>query len=338
MLRAYSVFFALTFFMLVGLPAMARDQVRAVGSSTVYPFVTVAAEEFGRNTTFRTPIVEATGTGGGIKLFCGGIGEQYADIVNASRAIETSELAMCAENGIQDVLEFKIGYDGIVLANALDSPEFSLTKMQIFLALAKEIPSGGKLVTNTYRKWSEIDPTLPDVEIEVIGPPPTSGTRDSFVHLVLEKACKNLPEFVAAYPDEKMRQKQCHMVREDGPFITAGENDNLIIQKLTHNSAALGIFGFGFLDQNASLVKAAKINGVVPDYDTIASYEYTVARPLYIYVKAEHGAVVPSLKPFVTEILSNASVGEDGYLTMKGLIPLPEEQQNQYRSKAASEL
>jgi phosphate transport system substrate-binding protein len=306
--------------------ALAGEQIRAAGSSTVYPFVTVSAEEFGRNSKHKTPIVESTGTGGGFKLFCAGDGAKTTDLANASRAIKKSEKELCAKNGVKGITEIKIGYDGIVIANVVGATKLSLTKGQVFKALARKVPAGGKLVDNPYKKWSDIDSKLPAKKIEVYGPPPTSGTRDAFVELVMQKACVNLPEFKAEYPDKKKRKKACHVLREDGAFIEAGENDNLIVQKLKNNSDALGIFGFSFLDQNASSVQSSKIDGVKPTFENISSGDYPVSRPLFVYLKDSHVSKTPGLREFAKELVSDNSIGEDGYLIEKGLIPLGEDE------------
>lgn len=281
-----------------------RSHIQVVGSSTVYPFTSVIAETFGRDTEFRTPIIESTGTGGGFKLFCSGIGYGFPDFSNASRPIEKSEIAKCAENGIKQIVEIKIGYDGIVLANATKGKKFSLTKEQIFLALREG---------STYKKWSEIDPSLPDTKITIYGPPTTSGTRDAFVELVMEEPCKKLTN---------LSKKKCGVIRSDGHFIEAGENDNLIVQKLMHDEDALGIFGFSFLEENNSVIKAATINNAAPSFDSIVSGKYPVSRPLFIYFKKEHLNLVPGMKEFISEIVSKNTIGSDGYLLQKGLIPL----------------
>jgi len=311
----------------LGLPmaAEARDQIRIVGSSTVYPFVTSVAETFGADTDFSTPVVEQTGTGGGFKLFCSGIGNSYPDFSNASRAIKESEVENCNAAGIKDIVEIKIGYDGIVIANTVESSHYELTTEQIFLALAKKIPDGDKLIDNPYKKWNEIDASLPAVKIAVYGPPPTSGTRDAFVELVMEKECKNLPAFVKAVPDKKSRKKVCHALREDGYYLDSGENDNLIVQKLRKNKEALGIFGFSFLDQNSAVVQGSTVNGANPTFEEIASGDYVISRPLYVYMKGEHVTTVPGMKDFVESLVSDEAIGEEGYLTMKGLIPLQED-------------
>ena len=299
--------------------AEARDQIRIVGSSTVFPFSTAVAEQFGKTSSFTTPVVESTGSGGGMKLFCAGVGEDHPDITNASRRIKKSEFENCTKNGI-DITEVKVGFDGIVLANAKSGPSLDLTLEQVFLALAKEIPVDGKLVANPNTMWSDIDPSLPNAKIEVLGPPPTSGTRDAFVEIAMEGGCKTL----AGAKDLGLAKKACHEIREDGAFIEAGENDNLIVQKLEANPAAFGIFGFSFLDQNSDKVKGAKINGTEPEFEEIAAGNYPVSRSLYFYVKQQHVGVIPGIKEYVTEFTSDTAWGPDGYLVDKGLIPLPD--------------
>ncbi|MEM9205146.1 MAG: substrate-binding domain-containing protein [Pseudomonadota bacterium] len=301
--------------------AEARDQIQIVGSSTVFPFATAVAEQFGQKTEFNTPVIESTGSGGGLKLFCSGVGLEHPDVTNASRAIKDSEVELCASNGVTEVTEFRIGFDGIVLGNSVSGPSLSLTKDQIFRALAKQLPDeSGNLVPNPNVNWSDIDASLPAAKIEVLGPPPTSGTRDAFVELVMEKACL-----------EGMDEDVCAQIREDGGYVEAGENDNLIVQKLEANPAALGIFGFSFLDQNASKIKGATVNGVEPTFDNIASGEYAVSRSLYFYVKKAHVGVVPGIAEYVTEF-ANAATDEEGYLVDKGLIPLPEDEAGALRA------
>jgi len=299
--------------------AEARDQIRVVGSSTVFPFSTAVAEQFGKTTSFATPVVESTGSGGGMKLFCAGVGENHPNMTDASRRIKKSEFENCTANGI-DITEVKVGFDGIVLANAKSGDDLALTLEQLFLALAKEIPQGGKLVPNPYTNWSEIDSSLPNKKIEVLGPPPTSGTRDAFVEIAMEGGCKTL----AGAKDLGLAKKACHAIREDGVFVEAGENDNLIVQKLEANPAAYGIFGFSFLDQNSDKVKGATINGTAPEFEEIAAGNYPVSRSLYFYVKQQHVGVIPGIKEFVTEFTSEQAWGPDGYLVDKGLIPLPD--------------
>jgi len=313
-----------------------RDYISIVGSSTVYPFATVVAEQFGRTTEFRTPTIESTGSGGGLKLFCSGVGVQYPDITNSSRRIRSSELRDCEANGVDGVLEIKIGYDGIVLANDKTAPEYSVTTSQIFLALAKRVPApdGSGLIANPYTRWSQIDAALPDATIEVLGPPPTSGTRDAFLELVMEPGCDSFETIAALSGDE--HDAACFQMREDSHFIEAGENDNLIVQKLQANPAALGIFGFSFLDQNADKVRGSTINGQAPTFDSIADGSYAVARPLFFYVKVAHVGSIPGIREFLREFTSDAASGDFGYLSDKGLIPLPEDERASVAASVSS--
>ena len=304
-------------------PSFARDQIRIVGSSTVFPFSTAVAEQFGKTSKFKTPVVESTGSGGGMKLFCSGIGVEHPDITNASRRIKASEFEKCTTAGIK-ITEVKVGFDGIVLANAKGGPTLALTKQQIFLALAKEVPVDGKMVANPYVKWSDIDASLPDANIEVLGPPPTSGTRDAFVELAMEGGAKTFDSLAALRKsDKKAFQAVAHTLREDGAFIEAGENDNLIVQKLEANPAAVGIFGFSFLDQNADKMKGATVDGAEPTFENIAAGDYGVSRSLYFYVKQQHVGVIPGIAEYVAEFTSEKAWGDEGYLVDKGLIPLP---------------
>ena len=303
--------------------AFARDQIRIVGSSTVFPFSTAVAEQFGRSTTFKTPIVESTGSGGGLKLFCAGVGESTPDIANASRRIKASEVKRCEENGVTDVVEIRVGFDGIVLANSKKSEPLSLTTKQLFLALAREIPIAGKLVENPNRTWKDIDAALPDRKIEVLGPPPTSGTRDAFVELAMEGGAKQIPMLAELKAtDKKAFKAVAHAIREDGAYVEAGENDNLIVQKLNANPSAIGIFGFSFLDQNEDRIQGSPVNGTEPTFEAIASGQYPISRSLYFYVKKGHVGQVPGLREYIVEFTSEKSVGIEGYLAEKGLIPL----------------
>jgi phosphate transport system substrate-binding protein len=312
---------------LTAAPALARDQIRIVGSSTVYPFTTAVAEQFGKTSGMKTPVVESTGTGGGFKLFCAGVGEAHPDFTNASRAIKKGEFEDCANNGVTEVVEIKVGFDGLAVANSTNGPEVKLTKQQIFLALAKQIPDkDGKLIANPYTMWNEIDPSLPAQKIEVYGPPPTSGTRDSFVELVMEpgaESFESLKELKKS--DSKAFEAVWKSMREDGLFVEAGENDNLIVQKLVGNTNAFGIFGFANVAENAQ-IRGLAIDGVAPTIDTIASGEYKVARPLFVYAKKQHVGVIPGMAEFVAEFTSEKTTGEDSYLTEKGLIALPGEE------------
>jgi phosphate transport system substrate-binding protein len=298
-----------------------RDTIRIVGSSTVYPFTTAVAEQFGKKTGAPTPVVESTGTGGGFKLFCAGVGENHPDATNASRPIKEGELADCTKNGVT-VTEVKIGYDAIVMAMAVEHENMALTTEMIYKALAKFVIIDGEAVENPYKTWADIDPSLSTGKIEVLGPPPTSGTRDSFVELVIEKECKKAIKAAEMTVTEDEEKTLCKSMREDGAFIEAGENDNMIVQKLQANPNALGIFGYSFLEENSSVVKGASINGVAPEYDGIQSGEYAISRPLFVYFKNEHFDVIPNLKEFMEAYKSEDAIGEEGYLTEKGLISL----------------
>jgi len=351
--------------------ATARDTISIVGSSTVYPFATVVAERFGKSTDFKAPKVESTGSGGGLKLFCKGVGVANPDITNSSRRIKESEFNQCQQNGVKDIIEVLIGYDGIVLANAKGTEPLELSRKDIYLALAKQVPgSDGKLIANPNKTWQDVNASLPAIKIEVLGPPPTSGTRDAFVELALEGGARMIPDiaklrklgsdqadeiqalvkklgaeaaWVAAVNKKGAKAKGKdvvkiigHSVREDGAYIEAGENDNLIVNKLVANPSALGIFGFSFLDQNSDKVQGSVIDGQQPTFDTIAQGDYKVSRPLYFYVKKAHVGVVPGIKEFLTMFVSEDVIGEDGYLLDKGLIPLDEDKYDAMASSARS--
>ena len=316
--------------------AQARDNITIVGSSTVYPFATVVAENFGKTTDFKTPIIESTGSGGGMKLFCSGVGEQHPDITNASRRIKKSEFDQCQENGVKDIIEVKVGYDGIVLGSSKEAERLELSLRDIFLALAKDVPNpdgSENMVANPYQTWADVNPDLPAIKIEVLGPPPTSGTRDAFAELALEGGCKTFDWVKAMRKSDKSGYKSaCHTVREDGAYIEAGENDNLIIQKLQENPNALGVFGFSFLDQNADVIQGATIDGVAPEFELIADGSYPVSRPLYFYAKAAHFGVIPGIEEFMAAFTDDAAFGDEGYLTDKGLIPMSSEERQQFQS------
>ena len=307
--------------------ALARDYIAIVGSSTVYPFATVVAEQFGKTTKYKTPKIESTGSGGGLKLFCAGVGVEHPDITNASRRIKPSEQKTCAGNGIEEIVEVKIGYDGIAVANSRKAEQFNLTRRDLYLALAKDVPdpSGAeKLVANPYKTWKQVNPALPDKSIEVLGPPPTSGTRDAFVELVMESGCETFDWIEAMkHTDKDAFKKACFTIREDGAYIEAGENDNLIVQKLEANPNALGIFGFSFLDQNTDFIQGSSIEGVAPSFDAIADGSYPVSRPLFFYVKKAHVGVIPGITEYLAVFTSDQAWGDDGYLADKGLIPMP---------------
>jgi phosphate transport system substrate-binding protein len=318
--------------------AQAREQIRIVGSSTVYPFSATVAEQFGKATSFKTPIVESTGSGGGLKLFCAGSGVRIPDIANASRRIKKSETKMCAKNGITDIVEVKIGYDGIVIANSKKAAKFDLSLRDVFLALAKDVPAGdGKLQPNPYRTWQDVNPALPATRIEVLGPPPTSGTRDAFVELAMEGGCKTFKWIKAIKKtDKRAYTVLCHTIREDGGYIEAGENDNLIVQKLVANPKALGIFGYGFLDQNADKIQGSNINGQAPTFENIAAGNYPVSRALYFYAKKAHIGLIPGISEFMAEFTSEKAWGPDGYLVDKGLIPMPTPERAAWSRKVKS--
>ena len=317
--------------LLITANVFARDNIEVVGSSTVYPFSTVVAERYGRSTGKATPKIESTGSGGGMKLFCSGVGTNYPDITNSSRRIKMSEFKKCQENGVKDVIEVQIGYDGIVIANSVDAKSINLSRKDLFLALAAKVPGDteGSLIDNPYTNWKQINPSLPDIDIEVLGPPPTSGTRDAFVELGMEGGCKKIAWIAALKKTDKNTYKQvCHTVREDGRYIEAGENDNLIVQKLEANPAALGIFGFSFLDQNADKVQGASIESVEPTFESIADKSYPISRPLFFYVKKAHVGVVPGMMGYLKEFTSERAWGVEGYLAEKGMIPLPIKERN----------
>ena len=317
---------------------ISRDYIYIVGSSTVFPFSTAVAERFGKGSKFKTPKVESTGSGGGIKLFCEGVGVQHPDVTNSSRRIKKGEVDTCAKNGVTDITEVKIGYDGIVFANSKKSAPIQVSLKDIYLALAKVVPDpkgGDKMVQNPYKTWKEVNAELPDKKIEVLGPPPTSGTRDAFVELAMEGGCKKVPACAGLEKtDKKAFEAAFKAIREDGAFIEAGENDNLIVQKLEANPNAYGVFGYSFLDQNGDKIQGARIDGVAPDYDSISSGKYPVARSMYFYVKKVHADVIPGVREFVAEFTSDKAFGPEGYLADKGLIALPDDLRKKVRDDA----
>ena len=304
--------------------AQSRDQIKIVGSSTVFPYTQAVAEEFANETGNPSPVVESTGTGGGMKIFCGGIGEAHPDLTGASRAMKESEWQLCQDAGVTDITEVLLGYDGLSVAHSAEAPEMNLTKAHLFQALAAQVPVDGEIVDNPYTNWSEIDSSLPDQPITVFGPPPTSGTRDAFVELVMEEGCAEF-EAVTALGEDEMEQV-CQRMRQDGPFVEAGENDNLIVQRLQSDPNALGIFGYSFLYENQDTLNAAAIGGVEPNEETIASGEYGISRPLFVYIKNAHRGVIPGLDEFVAEYASEDAMGPGGYLSERGLIPLGDEE------------
>lgn len=338
--------------------AVARDTISIVGSSTVYPFATVVAERFGKATEFKAPKIESTGSGGGLKLFCNGVGVDTPDITNASRRIKQSEVEKCAKNGVTEITEVLIGYDGIVLANSKAAAPFELSRKDIYMALAKWVPGqDGKLIENPYKTWQDVNAALPAIKIEVLGPPPSSGTRDAFAELALGGGAKQVADLktlrglkanqkteiealvaklgvpagvwegIVAKKGEKAKGKDlfkqvAYGVREDGAYIEAGENDNLIVQKLVANPNALGIFGYSFLEQNSDKVQGSTIDGNAPTFEAIAEGGYAVSRPLYFYVKKAHVGTIPGIQEYLNAFVADSATGEDGYLVDKGLIPL----------------
>ena len=303
--------------------AVARDQIRIVGSSTVFPYTQAVAEQFANMTGAPAPIVESTGTGGGMKIFCAGVGADNADLTGASRAMKSSEYSLCTENGVNEITEALIGYDGLSVAVSRES-EFGwdLTLSEIYLALGAQVPVDGEWADNPYRSWSEIDPNLPNQPILAYGPPPTSGTRDAFVELAMHAGCEEL-EFVASGGyDGDWVEENCSRMRQDGLFVEAGENDNLIVQRLKADTSAMGIFGYSFLYENFDILKAVKVNSVSPNAETIGDYSYPISRPLYFYAKNAHRGVIPNFQEFIEEYMAEEALGPSGYLSERGLVTL----------------
>ena len=320
-----------------GVQAQTRDQIRVVGSSTVFPFSQAAAEEYAKSSGKRAPVVESTGTGGGMKIFCSGIGPQHADVTGASRAMTESEYKNCVKNGVTDITEAQIGFDGIAFAASKDAPSIKVTKKQLFQALAAKVEVDGKLVANPYKTWSQIDKSLPNAPIVVLGPPPTSGTRDAWVELVMHSGCNEFPAIKELRSsDRKKWDVVCSRMRTDGPFVEAGENDNLIVQRLVSDKNAHGIFGFSFLHENMDKLQGIPVNGVEATTETIADASYPVSRPIFFYVKNAHRNVIPGLSDFVAEYVSEGSMGQGGYLTERGLIPLSKDRADHVRKNIAS--
>ena len=309
-----------------------RDYIRIVGSSTVFPFASEVVERFGDMNDFKMPVIESTGSGGGLKLFCGGVGIAYPDITNASRRIKASEIRRCAENGVNDIIEVQIGFDGIVIANAKSAEPVSFEPKHLFLALAKNIPFNGQIIPNPHKRWRDIDPSLPVHPIEVLGPPPTSGTRDAFVEIAMENGAQQI-DFMAELrkSDKKAFQRIAHTLREDGVWVNSGENDSLIVNKLLANPTAFGVFGFSFLDANTDKIQGNKVNDVAPDFERIADYSYPIARSLYFYVKKAHIDVIPGIEEYVGEFIDEKTFGTEGYLTDLGLVPTSQAQRIETR-------
>ena len=310
-----------------GALAQGREQISIVGSSTVFPYSQAIAERFGNNTGAAAPIVESTGTGGGMQIFCEGIGEQYPDVTGASRAMTDGEWETCQANGVTEVTEALFGNDGLSIAVSRENEnDWTLSLAEVYQALAAQVPVDGEWVDNPYMRWSEINPDLPDTEILAYGPPPTSGTRDAFVELAMHAGCEELEYVQEQGADGDWIEENCSRMRQDGPFVEAGENDNLIVQRLTADPNAVGIFGYSFLFENSDVLKPVQINGVEPSPETIASGEYPISRPLFIYVKNAHRGVIPNLEEFIGEYMSDDAMGPDGYLPERGLVSLPDEE------------
>ncbi len=314
----------------------ARDSITIVGSSTVYPFTTTVAEQFGRGGQYKTPKVESTGTGSGIKLFCNGVGPQFPDIANASRRMNANEYSACQKNGVKEIVEVMVGYDGLVIAQNKTGPQMQLTRKDVYLALAKSVPDPANpmnLIPNPYVTWKDVNKSLPAVKIEALGPPPTSGTRDSFVELYMQAGCRTFAWLNTLRAENEPRfRRACDTVREDGAYVEAGENDNLIVQKITANPNAVGIFGYSFLEENLDKLKGATIDSVAPTYETIASGKFPASRPLFIYVKKQHVQMIQGIPEFLAEYTSEKALGEDGYLADKGLVPPPKSEIAKIRS------
>nr|WP_099827135.1 substrate-binding domain-containing protein [Oceaniglobus indicus] len=306
--------------------AQSRDAIRIVGSSTVFPYTQAVAEQFVNNTGAPSPVVESTGTGGGMQIFCGGIGESHADVTGASRAMKASEFELCQKNGVTDITEALIGFDGLSLAISRKNDfGWNLTLGEVYLALGAQVPVNGEWVDNPYTKWSDINPGLPETEILAYGPPPTSGTRDAFVELAMHAGCEELDYVATGGFDGDWVEENCSRMRTDGPFVEAGENDNLIVQRIEADPNAMGIFGYSFLYENMDKLKGVQIKGVEPSIDTIADKSYPVSRPLYFYIKNAHRGVIPNLDAFIEEYMSDDALASGGYLSERGLVPLAED-------------
>lgn len=315
-----------------GANAQSREQLRGVGSSTVFPFSTMIAEEFANMTGNPAPVIESTGSGGGMQIFCQGVGVAHPDLTGASRPMKQSEYELCQENGVEEISEQVVGFDGIALATSRDGEAFDITLAELYLALAAEVPVDGEIVDNPHTTWADVNPDFPDSEIQVMGPPPTSGTRDAWVEMVMEAGCSEFEAVQALEESDEVRYEEvCQRMREDGRFIETGENDNLIVQRLNSNTEAYGIFGYSFFYENQDSLQTVSIEGVNPSEETIADESYPVSRSLFIYYKNAHRGVIPGLEEFIEEATSEAAIGPNGYLTDIGLVPAPEAMRNENR-------
>ena len=329
-MKKYLTLYGIIFSLLFSTTAQARDSLSLAGSSTVLPFARIIAEQLGKNPNFKTPVVESGGSSVGKKGVCDGVGTKFIDIGNASSRMKTKELAYCEKNGVK-LTEIKVGYDGIVVANSKKGKVLNISKADLGKALTAKVAINGKMVDNPYKKWSEINPSLPNVEIRVYGPPTTSGTRASYAEMVNEKGyCKKDSEAKAALKAAGMKAKKCRAMRTDGAFIEAGEQDNLIVQKLNEDITAYGIFGFSYLDQNSDTLQGAVISKTAPTFENIASNNYSVSRALYYYVKHQHIGVVPGIKEYMAEWTKHW--GDEGALSDAGMIPMPKSERAKYKS------
>jgi len=332
-MRRYSLGISLAAIVLAG-PAWAADRIHIASSSTVAPFVSTVAEQFGRGSGFETPVVESIGSGGSLKLFCASLADGSPDIAGASRRITESEKKNCAAAGATELTELAIGYDGVVLATAKSAAPLALTGRQLFLAIAKTVPVAGKLIPNPYKNWREIDPDLPDLPIMVFGPAPNHGTRDILAELPMSAACRTFPEIAAL--EGEARRVACQAVREDGVYVDVTADYTVIMRKLEAEPKAVGILPFGYLDRNRDKIQAASFEGRMPSYQSIYDGSYPLSRPLYVYVKNAHLRTTRGLREFVAELTSDKAAGKDGYLAEMGLIALPEAQHKAEAQKARS--
>jgi len=321
--------------------AQARDQIKIVGSSTVYPFSSYVAEALGSTTKFKTPVVESTGSGGGMKLFCAGDGLDTPDFTNASRRMKDKEFETCLKNGVKDITEMVVGYDGIAIAQSKDAKPLNLTREEMMLAVAAEVPSkdGSHLVANPYHYWNEINAKLPHRKITIYGPPTSSGTRDAFEDMILKHLTKHMDVYTKLYhADEKKNKKykKYHEIRQDGVYVPSGENDNLIVQKLTKDTEALGIFGYSYLAENSDRIGAATVEGVAPAPETVQDGSYPLSRSLYFYIKHSHIKQVPGMMEYANMFMGEQMIGDSGECIDIGLISLPKAQRDAYRANLKS--
>ena len=329
-MKKYLTLTGIIFSLLLSTFAQARDSLSIAGSSTVLPFARIIAEQLGKNPNFKTPVVESGGSSVGKKGVCDGVGTKFIDIGNASSRMKTKELEYCEKNGVK-LTEIKVGYDGIVVANSKKGKILNISKSDLGKALTAKVAINGKLVDNPYKKWSDINPSLPNVEIRVYGPPTTSGTRASYAEMVNEKGyCKKDAEAIAALKEAGMKAKKCRAMRTDGAFIEAGEQDNLIVQKLKEDTTAYGIFGFSYLDQNSDTLQGAIISKTAPTFENIAGNNYSVSRALYYYVKHQHIGVVPGIKEYLNEWTKHW--GDEGALSDAGMIPMPKSERAKFKA------